>query len=76
MASQKLGRTIEELEHAFSDWDALGVPPKGPATARNAAAKKSASPAEKLQAEQQLELRKKTRKLLNQLRKQLNSLNE
>jgi hypothetical protein len=81
MASQKLGRTIEELEHAFSDWDSLGSglgAPKAASSGKKTKVKpetsKELGPVERQQAEQQEELRKKTKKLLGQLRRQLNAL--
>ncbi len=61
--SQKVGRTLQELESAFADWEALtDTPVVSPAVAAPLAGHKDH------------ELRKKTKMLLDQLREQLKEL--
>lgn len=60
----KLGRTLKELENALTDWDSLGKNPLQAAAHASRKAKAAHSAEEK-------EFRKKTKKLLQQLRKQL-----
>lgn len=75
MTSNKLGRTIEELEHAFSDWESLSESlseSRAGSIGRIAETPEASSPA----ALKEEELRQKTKKLLGQLRQQLNELNE
>lgn len=59
----KLGKTLEELESAFADWEALQTDTPVAATA---------APEER----KDTELRKKTKKLLEQLREQLSELED
>jgi len=70
LTSQKLGRTLKELESAFNEWESLGTiadtsgePPV------NAATPAPTEPGN-------VEFRVKTKKLLSQLREQLDELNE
>jgi hypothetical protein len=72
--SQKVGQTLQDLEAAFADWEALSETPAtagaaaiqrpGPESARNTDAPSA----------KDAELRKKTKELLNQLREQLAEL--
>lgn len=70
MNSQKLSRTIQELEAAFSDWESLSS-----SKARAAAIEEDRRKAKATEQSDQ-EFRKKTKKLLNQLRQQLAELND
>ncbi len=68
--SGKLGQTLHELESAFADWDKLSdeaplTPLTPPATRATASADRK-----------DLELRKKTKMLLDQLREQLKALDK
>jgi hypothetical protein len=73
LKSQKLDRTLQELESAFSDWESLGnAKNRAPAAA---AAQTRTGKAEPAQACEE-EFRKKTKKLLSQLREQLAELND
>ena len=65
--SQKLGRTLQELETAFHDWQSLSA-------AKTKAKVEDENRKETSQSEK--EFRKKTKKLLNQLRQQLAELND
>lgn len=68
--SQKLNRTLQELEGAFSDWESLS------SNARpEQKVAEPVKPAEKVSASDE-EFRKKTKKLLSQLREQLAELND
>jgi hypothetical protein len=69
--SQKLNRTLRELESAFNDWESLGLPPPEGLVAQPTppVATSSGSSSDE-------EFRKKTKKLLSQLREQLHELNE
>jgi hypothetical protein len=57
--SNKVGQTLQDLEAAFADWDALSDAPAVPAPVVES---------------KDIELRKKTKKLLDQLRQQLAEL--
>lgn len=70
MQSQKLGRTLKELETAFSDWESLS------STKARAAAVEEDRRKAKAADQSEKEFRKKTKKLLNQLRQQLAELND
>ncbi len=59
--SKKVGQTLQDLEAAFADWEALSDVPA------------AAQPKEPTTAHQQ-DVREKTKKLLNQLREQLAEL--
>ncbi len=63
--NEKVGQTLQDLEAAFADWEALSDIPVEPAVAVTASP--SAQPKD-------AELREKTKKLLNQLREQLAEL--
>jgi hypothetical protein len=73
LKSQKLDRTLQELESAFSDWESLG---NAKGVTPDAVADQAK--ADKVAATQacEAEFRKKTKKLLNQLREQLAELND
>jgi hypothetical protein len=62
LPSAKLGRTLQELETAFSDWEALNSLP------RPLHRQTSSKPA---LAQSQEEFHRKTRKLLTQLKAQI-----
>jgi len=66
LASQKLDRTLKELESAFNDWEALGL----------ATLEKVDTAAAEPPETGDKEFRTKTKKLLNQLREQLSELGE
>ena len=73
LTSQKLGRTLKELESAFNEWESLGAAgDSGDSSAGASNAKPAAAPAET----GNVEFRVKTKKLLSQLREQLDELNE
>jgi hypothetical protein len=67
--NSKLGRTLKELESALSDWDSLSL--KG---GKGKQAKRPAKAAAETQNDK--EFRKKTKKLLLQLRQQLADLED
>lgn len=67
--SKKLGQTLHELESAFADWEALSD--SAPVTAAEAA---PLTPSVSRNESKDAELRKKTKKLLDQLRQQLSEL--
>jgi hypothetical protein len=76
--SQKLDRTLQELESAFLDWEALGTikaPENSPSDSSQA---NSSGPllSGASTSENDLEFAKKTKKLLIQLREQLSELND
>lgn len=66
MKSQKLDRTLQELEAAFGDWETLS-------SAALKSAARSEKPAKEL-TQSEKEFKKKTKKLLVQLRQQLSEL--
>jgi hypothetical protein len=70
MKSQKLNRTLKELESAFTDWESLS------SGKVRQAAKEEATQKPKATAATEEEFRKKTKKLLDQLRQQLAELND
>lgn len=67
--SKKVGQTLQDLEAAFADWEALSDHPAAPTA--DPVAQQGAHPS----AHQQ-DVREKTKKLLNQLREQLAELAE
>jgi len=79
MKSQKLDRTLKELESAFTDWEAINsvsAKATGKATAKSSTShEKKGCEAIKL-SQTEKEFREKTKKLLNQLRQQLAELND
>jgi hypothetical protein len=74
--SNQLESTLKELEGAFADWDSLNANSAGkPTHGANSTKKRSGTPgAEKGDGDD--EARKRTRKILNQLRDQLDKLND
>jgi hypothetical protein len=74
MQSQKLTRTIEELESAFSDWESLSSTKSRAAKVEEDRRKSKAAGQSANQSEK--EFRKKTKKLLKELREQLAELND
>jgi hypothetical protein len=85
LTSQKLNRTLKELESAFNEWEALGVSiaqkagnagsESESATGSNRSSANSGGPGSAADGSEK-EFRTKTKKLLNQLREQLNELDE
>lgn len=78
LKSQKLDRTLAELECAFADWESLGTEGTGTENTASRIATSTKAPAtgpddSGIGTE---EFRKKTKKLLNQLREQLSELND
>lgn len=70
--SGQLESTLKELENAFADWESLGSPEaRAAAEARSEEECKKAADSGGLTDE---DVRKRTRKLLNQLRDQLEKL--
>ena len=65
--NQKLGQTLQDLEAAFADWETLSDSPAAPLIAPKISAAAAAK---------DLELRKKTKKLLDQRREQLAALDD
>ena len=65
-ANAKVGQTLQDLEAAFADWEALSDTPEKPP---------QAAPAAELTSHQQ-DVREKTKKLLSQLREQLAELED
>lgn len=74
--SQKLDRTLKELESAFTDWESLSSTKARAAAVEEDRRKASAKATNKDKHTEQneLEFRKKTKKLLTQLRQQLAEL--
>lgn len=70
LKSKKLDRTLQELETAFADWENLNS-----AKARQDAIEEDRRKAVEKNSNED-EFRKKTKKLLNQLRQQLTELND
>lgn len=73
-ASTQLARTLQELESAFSDWESLSTKEDEPEKADAKTAGMGDCQTAGLASEQ--EFRHKTKKLLCQLREQLNELND
>jgi hypothetical protein len=85
--NKKLGQTLQDLEAAFADWQSLSDSPAfalhpsngASVTAKNKETNMSMNPASlalAAAAAKDLQLRKKTKKLLDQLRVQLAALED
>ncbi len=70
--SNQLESTLKELESAFHTWDNLGAERKK--SGKNKIAQTQAAQALAAKAESEEELKRKTKKLLSQLRKQIKDL--
>lgn len=75
LQSSKLNRTLEELESAFNQWESLGLENPDDADKTDAPAKTAASGKDgDTSTSEEAEFKKKTRKLLLELRRQLTEL--
>jgi hypothetical protein len=72
--SKKVGQTLQDLEAAFADWEALSDTPMADDQAAQQGAQGTQQSAH--QSAHQQDVREKTKKLLNQLREQLAELAE
>jgi hypothetical protein len=74
LTSQKLGRTLKELETAFNEWESLGTRGGLSGGTSGKTPVNTSTPATPELGN--AEFRVKTKKLLSQLRQQLDELNE